>query len=106
MSGHLLSRQSSRPQSTEPVSVLICSFCGLVRTEEESSRERWVSKRTYMNAHGANFIDYRFTYTNCPKCFCTQPRSRSAFGDSMIVTQLLTEGGCLNWLRRMKVNMA
>jgi hypothetical protein len=59
-----------------------------------------------MNAHGAKFIDYHFTYTYCPKCFCTEPRSRRVLGDSMIVTQLLTEGGCLDWLRRMKVNMA
>lgn len=101
MPGHLPSRLTSHP-STDPVSVSICSFCGLIRTEE--SRERWVSKRTYMNAHGANFIDYHFTYTYCPKCFCTQPRRRKSFGDSKIVTQLLTEGGRLDWLRRMTAN--
>lgn len=98
LSHHLLRHPGDSP-STGSTFIPVCSLCGFM-SEEGRSPGHWVSKRTYMKTHHVNLSDCRFTYTYCPKCFTMPELRKRVFGDSMIITQLLAEGGRLDWLRR------
>jgi len=97
---HYVSCHPSDRPSTALTLIPTCRLCGLMNVAGDIHGE-WVSQRTYLTTQHVNFSDCRFTYTCCPKC-CTMPALRKrVFGDSMIVTRLVAEGGRLDWLRRL-----
>ena len=48
-----------------------CCACGLVQDEAGATPglERWISQRTYREAHGVNPAELALTHTYCPTCF-------------------------------------
>lgn len=60
-----------RTVAKEPALIPICSLCGLIRDAGgvTRDRERWVTKRTYVEAHGMDLAECHLTHTYCPDCF-------------------------------------
>ena len=54
-----------------PILLPVCCLCGLIRDEtgSPSSLVRWITQRTYREAHGVNPFDFPLTHTYCPDCF-------------------------------------
>ena len=64
--------------STAQMTILpICCVCGLIREDESSGPESWVTKQVFRQTHGTDPSDYRLTHTYCPACY-TQFMNRIA----------------------------
>ena len=48
-----------------------CCACGLVENKAGATAglERWISQRTYREAHGVSPAELALTHTYCPPCF-------------------------------------
>lgn len=62
---------SMRGTFIAPSLLRACCACGLVQDEAGATPglERWISQRTYREAHGVNPAELALTHTYCPKCF-------------------------------------
>ena len=54
-----------------PTLLPACCACGLVHDKAGATPdlERWVTSRTYREAHGVNPAELALTHTYCPTCF-------------------------------------
>ena len=54
-----------------PSMLRVCCACGLIQDESGATPdlERWISHRTYREAHGVNPAELELTHTYCPTCF-------------------------------------
>ena len=54
-----------------PTLLPACCACGLVQDKAGATPglERWVTPRTYREAHGVNPAELPLTHTYCPTCF-------------------------------------
>jgi len=70
-----VSREASsalmRDRFIAPQLLPVCCLCGLFRDETAASPgdTRWITQRTYRQAHGVNPNDFLLTHTYCPACF-------------------------------------
>jgi len=90
--------------------IAMCCVCGLVRDDKTIAADsnRWVSKKSYEKTYKVTLRGTHFTHTYCTGCFTdlsqrARPNQRT-LGTSLIVTQLLSQGGHLGWLRRFELH--
>jgi len=62
---------SMRETFVAPSMLRVCCACGLIQDESGATPdlERWISHRTYREAHGVNPAELELTHTYCPTCF-------------------------------------
>jgi hypothetical protein len=62
---------SMRDTFIAPSLLRTCCACGRVQEEAGATPglERWISQRTYREAHGVNPAELALTHTYCPTCF-------------------------------------
>ena len=60
-----------RATGIAPTLLHVCCICGHIREETGNSanRERWVTQRTYRQAHGVRLANFSLTHTYCTKCY-------------------------------------